>query len=52
LGSTVLSSPLASTTGSLTHIITGGRSIFTIDCDDGNNTDEAVVNTLPEYQET
>lgn len=50
-GSTVLRSPLTTTTGSFTHTVTG-ETTFTINCEDGHNTADGTVKVLPEFQET
>ncbi|MEX0913295.1 MAG: hypothetical protein WDZ56_02060, partial [Candidatus Paceibacterota bacterium] len=51
IGSLVLQSPLTSSTGSLIRTVTG-ETTFILDCEDGNNNDEATVRVLPHFQET
>lgn len=50
-GSVVLQSPLTTTTGSLTHTVTG-ETTFTINCEGNRNTANVTVKVLPEFQET
>lgn len=50
-GAIVLQSPLTTTTGSLTHVVTG-ETTFTINCEGNRNTADVTVKVLPEFQET
>lgn len=50
-GNVTIAGPLTSQSGSLDWSIRG-ETIFTINCEEGGNTDSATVKVLPEFQET
>lgn len=50
-GNTTIQGPLTQSSGSINWAITG-ETTFTLDCEEGGNTDSATVRVLPEFQET
>lgn len=50
-GNNTISGPLSQSSGTIDWSITG-ETTFTLDCEEGGNTDSATVRVLPEFQET